>query len=80
MYELFNILDRYGIVAGRDLLKVGKLPAKKIENLHSDLFNHIFQAQNTRIWAAPTPALDTFFHFLPAHLFGGLLAAATLSV
>jgi hypothetical protein len=39
MYELFNILDRNGIVAPQDLLKAATLPAKKIEKLHYDLLN-----------------------------------------
>jgi hypothetical protein len=63
MYEIFNILDRHGIVAQGDLLKVATLPAKKIEKLHHDLFYHVYDAQNDRIWGASTPTVDTFsFH------------------
>jgi hypothetical protein len=40
MYELFNVLERHGIVGPNDLLKVATLPAKKIEKLHHDLFNN----------------------------------------
>jgi hypothetical protein len=63
MYELFNIIERHGIVGSRDMMKVGTLPAKKIEKLHHDLFDHIYDEQNKRIWGESSPAADTFsFH------------------
>src|SRR5271169_6846027 len=63
MYELFNVLERHGIIRPNDLLKVGTLPAKKIEKLHHELFNNIYDAQNDRIWGKSSPAADTFsFH------------------
>jgi hypothetical protein len=39
MHKLFNVLERHGIFVPNELLKVGILPAKKIEKLHHDLFN-----------------------------------------
>ena len=70
MYELFNILDRHGIVAPANLLKIGTLPAKKIEKLHHDLFTCIFDAQNDRIWETSTPVADTFSFHASASLRG----------
>jgi hypothetical protein len=70
MYELFNVLDRHGIVGPNDLLKVATLPAKKIEKLHHDLFNNIYDAQNERIWGNFSPAADTFSFQASASLRG----------
>ena len=58
MHEVFNILERHGIAVAQDLLKVGTLPAKKIEKLHQDLFDHIYDEQNKRIWGESSPAAD----------------------
>jgi RNA polymerase subunit RPABC4/transcription elongation factor Spt4 len=52
-------LERHGITVAQDLLKVGTLRAKKIEKLHQDLFNHIYDEQNKRIWGQSSPAADT---------------------
>jgi hypothetical protein len=54
MRELFNILERHGIAVAQDLLKVGTLPAKKIEKLHQGLYDE----QNKRIWGESSPAAD----------------------
>ncbi len=70
MYELFDLLERHGIVGPNDLLKVGTLPAKKIEKLHHDLFNNIYDAQNDRIWGKSSPAADTFSFHASASLRG----------
>ncbi len=65
-----SVLERHGIVGPNDLLKVGILPAKKIEKLHHDLFNYIYDAQNDRIWGSSSPATDTFSFHASASLRG----------
>ena len=70
MHELFNIIERHGIVGPQDMMKIGTLPAKKIEKLHHDLFNHIYDKQNKRIWGNSSPAADTFSFHASASLRG----------
>jgi hypothetical protein len=70
MYELFNVIERHGIIGPNDLIKIGTLPAKKIEQLHYDLFNTIYDAQNDRIWGKSSPAADTFSFHASASLRG----------
>ena len=78
MYELFNIIERHGIVRSQDLMKISTLPAKKIEKLHHDLFNYIYDEQNMRIWGDSLPPRIRF-HFTPALRSGALRAVAHLS-
>ena len=70
MYELFNVIERHGIVGPNDLRKVATLPAKKIVKLHHDLFKNIYDAQNDRIWGKSSPAEDTFSFHASASLRG----------
>jgi hypothetical protein len=70
MYELFNVIERYGIIGPGDLIKVHTLRAEKIEKLHQDLFNTIYDAQNERVWGKSSPAADTFSFQASASLRG----------
>ena len=52
------------------MMKVSTLPAKKIRKLHDDLFNHIYDQQNKRIWGDSPPAADAFSFHASASLRG----------
>ena len=70
MYELFNVIERHGIIGAHDLLKVHTMRADKIEKLHQDLFKTIYDAQNDRVWGKCSPATDTFSFHASASLRG----------
>src|SRR5882724_1213824 len=64
MYELFDILERSGLIKIEDLDKILQLPSKKLENLYQQIYSSIYKSQNATLWGprAATPT-DTFsFH------------------
>jgi hypothetical protein len=70
MYDLFNVIERHGIIGPTDLVKVRTLQAKKLEKLHRDLFTTIYEAQTDRIWGKSSPAADSFSFHASASLRG----------
>ncbi len=63
MHELFDVVEHYGFIGVQDAEKVYELPARKLEKLHREVFDHIFKQQNERIWGDKIPPPSTFsFH------------------
>ena len=70
MYELFNILERHGIVGPQGMLKLGTKSAKELHQIHEELFDFVFKAQNERVWGYSSPAHDAFSFVASASLRG----------
>jgi hypothetical protein len=70
MYELFALVEKYGIVSVGDISKIPSLADDKIEKLHHDLFKFIYDAQTERIWGASSGPAGTFSFHASASLRG----------
>jgi hypothetical protein len=76
MHDLFAIIERYGFVGAQDAEKVYDLPAAELEKLHNELFKHIYDHQNKRIWGPEAARTNETFSF---HASGSIRGASGCS-
>jgi hypothetical protein len=70
MNELFNLLESHGFVTLPDITKLAALPVRKLEKLHRAVFNHIYEAQNNRLFDAEHAPSEAFSFHASASLRG----------
>ena len=63
MYDLFDILERHGVVGIQELDKISLLPAKKLEKFYHETYNKVYDSQTARIWDENSPPPTDAFSF-----------------
>jgi len=76
MHDLFAIIERYGFVGAQDAEKIYDLPAAELQKLHNELFSHIYDDQNKRIWGPGAVRPNDTFSF---HASGSIRGASGCS-
>jgi hypothetical protein len=70
MYRLYDLLEKRGLGFPKDMPKIASMSAKELRQIHQDLFDFVFEAQNDRVWGKSLPAHDTFSFLASASLRG----------
>ena len=70
MYKLYELLERHGLGVNDDFPKIAIMSARQVRQMHEELFELVFEAQNERVWGESSPAHDAFSFLASASLRG----------
>jgi hypothetical protein len=70
MYKLYEMLERHGLGVNDDFPKIAIMSARQVRQMHEELFELVFEAQNERVWGESSPAHDAFSFLTSASLRG----------
>lgn len=70
MYKLYDLLENRGLGFPEDMPKIVTMSAKELHQIHEELFDFVFEAQNERVWGNSSPAHDAFSFLASASLRG----------
>ena len=70
MHKLYELLERHGLGVNDDFPKIAIMSARQVRQMHEELFELVFEAQNERVWGESSPAHDAFSFLASASLRG----------
>lgn len=70
MHKLYELLERHGLGVNDDFPKIAIMSARQVRQMHEELFELVFEAQNERVLGESSPAHDAFSFLASASLRG----------